>query len=521
MTKPLSVLLVDDDPDDRALVARSLGKEFPGVRVSQAPDRRTFDEALAGGGFDAVITDYRLRWADGLQVLREVRARWPECPVVMFTGTGNEEVAAEALKAGLDDYVVKGTQHLVRLAGSLRTALERRAERRRTARLEERLRRARQSEGLATVAAGVAHGFNNLLQVVLGNAELARWEAPEGSPLAAHLEGVRGAVLQATALTAQLLAFTGQAGAGTGAADLSAEVDQAVRGLEPPLSAGARVELHLAADLPRVPRGRERLREVAETLVRNAAEALGPGGGAITVATRPAPEGPADPPGAWFGADLDGRSCAVLEVADTGCGMTPETVERIFDPFFSTKFLGRGLGLPAALGMVRALEGAIEVESVPGRGSCFRVFLPLTPGTSAAPAPPAPGLAGGPVAAFGRDRTVLLADDEDTVRATTAALLDRLGFSVLTARGGAEAVELFRARAKDLSAVVLDLAMPGVDGGEALARMRQIAPQVPVLVASGYDQAEAARRRADGADGFLPKPYRLADLARALAAVLG
>ncbi len=397
------------------------------------------------------------------------------------------------------------------LLGIARDITERRqAEQERIA-FERRLQETQKLESLGVLAGGIAHDFNNLLTGILGNASLAKLDLPPGSPLELPVGQIEIAALRAADLCRQMLAYSGKAPFVVAPVDLVRLVEETARLLHLSLNKKACLVLDLAAGLPPVRADATQLRQVVMNLVINAAEALGTGAGTITVSARRTQVGPERLHRFHACGDYSGGDSLELRVADTGCGMSPETLGRIFDPFFTTKFTGRGLGLSAVLGIVRGHHGALDVASTPGAGTTFTILLPV----AAEPALPAAAAVGS--AEWRGTGTILIADDEEPVRDVLANMLARLGFTVVEAPDGAAAASRFRSDPERFAAVLLDVSMPRRDGLEVLHEIRHLRPEVPVLLISGHGAGELLARFAEERlDGIVQKPFTTLALREAL-----
>ncbi len=401
------------------------------------------------------------------------------------------------------------------LAGSVFTAvLERtRAEEERR-RLELQLLHAQKLESLGVLAGGVAHDFNNLLVAILGNLELALDELPASSAAREQLRDAELAARRAADLTRQMLAYSGRGKLASELTCLSEVVEEMLHILQVSISKKAALHLSLARELPAIEADPGQLRQVVMNLVVNASEAIGEASGAIGITTG-AIECDRDLlASTWVDDDLAPGRYVFLEVVDSGHGMTREEQSRIFDPFYTTKFTGRGLGLAAVFGIVRGHRGAIQVQSAPGKGTTFRVLFPASQRTERAT--PAPRLE-----AWRGSGTVLLVDDEESVRATGRKMLERLGFEVLLAGDGIEAMELLLAH-PEIRLILLDLTMPRRDGAEAFPELCHARPDLRILVTSGYSEQDLDGRFAGPCyAGFLQKPFRLATVTERVRAALG
>ena len=372
---------------------------------------------------------------------------------------------------------------------------------------EQALLRAAKEESLSVLAGGVAHDFNNLLAAILGHVSLAVAKVPEGDPSRNHIEKAAATIERAANLTRQMLAYSGRGTFVVKPTDLGTVIRDTLSLLDVGLPKRVRVVTRLAEGLPPIEADEGQLEQVVMNLVINGAEALGDQGGTVTVGTGLHPHnGLAGDAWELTPKPLASGDYVMLEVADDGPGMDAEIVERIFDPFFSTKFTGRGLGLAAVLGIMRGHGGGLAVESGPGRGTAFRLLFPPSqrplPAEVLATASPASGRL-----------AVLVIDDEGVVRDMVAEVLEYEGFEVYLAADGRQGIEILRHRVAQIDAVLLDLSMPGLSGEETFPLLLEIRPDLPVILSSGYDNAEVARRFAGaGPAGFIQKPYRPAEL---------
>ncbi len=375
-------------------------------------------------------------------------------------------------------------------------------------RSEEALRQAQKLESMGLLAGGIAHDFNNLLSAVQGNLDLARTMPPERA--AARLDAAEHAVRRATDLTRQLLAYSGRVPVQREPLDCSALVRDMATLLQVSLPKAVRLEMDLPEGLPSVIGDRVQLQQAVMNLVMNGADAIGPAGGMIHLRTACVELGPEELRGEWANQGLAPGPHLLLSVSDDGIGMDEDVRTRIFDPFFSTKEQGRGLGLSALLGILRAHHGGFSLQSQAGRGSTFTLALPSSEARPAAPlALPDPPQRFQGVA--------IVVDDEAEVRASAAAMLECLGFEVHGAGGGAEGLAKARVHSPVLSFVLLDLTMPPPDGRETYAALRDLHPGLPIILTSGYSIGAPGALGSDPHLGFLPKPYTLRELRAAVA----
>jgi PAS domain S-box-containing protein len=370
---------------------------------------------------------------------------------------------------------------------------------------EERLRRMQWAEGFRLMSRGIAHDFNNLLGAILAEVEVILMDAPPDMTGWDELRKIEGLSHRASEIVRQLMIYSGQEQPSIGPVDLSALVDEILELLKRSVGRNAALIAELARDLPPVMGDCTQLRQVIMNLVINASEALGTEEGVIRVSTRlvTVREDTESPQGNYV----------QLEVSDTGCGMNEETRARIFNPFFSTKAEGRGLGLATVQSIVRQIGGVIEVFSVPSRGSRFEVLLPCADSvvlsTELAPSKPVAQKISVPV-------TVLVVEDEHELRQATSKMLSKNGFTVLQAADGAIAMDLLRS-VNRIDAVLLDVTIPGCSSSDVAFSLQDLQPRAKVILTSAYgsDLVMGSFKRAQISE-FIRKPYRLAELLEAL-----
>ena len=337
------------------------------------------------------------------------------------------------------------------MLGVARDITERRRAEEERRKLEAQMQQTQKLECLGVLAGGIAHDFNNLLMVMLGHANLAARQIPTLSPVRENVREIERAAQRAAELCRQMLAYSGKGRGMTQRVHLRDLIEEMANMLDVSISKKAVLRFDFSEGLPQIDADPSQLRQVVMNLILNASEAVGERSGVITISTGAAYCDRSMLSESWAGADLPEGLYVHIEVADTGCGMDSETLSRIFDPFFTTKFAGRGLGLAAVLGIIKGHKGAVLVKSEEGKGTVFRVLLPPAIGGEPARHHP-PGRPAKESALSGK---VLLADDEETVRALERSMLEALGCEVVIAQDGRDAVEVMRSQGTDIDCILL------------------------------------------------------------------
>jgi two-component system cell cycle sensor histidine kinase/response regulator CckA len=625
------LLLIDDNPDDRTLIRRALTREFAELEITEVGDPVGLARAIEGAPFDLVITDYGLGFTDGFTLLDTLKGQWPECPVILCTGTLSEEIAVEALRKGLDDYVLKDPRRFMRLPAAVRSAIDH-ARQRAAARaaesryhelfdgapvgllrslpdgrivaanaaaarilgydgvaalldanagtlcaeaedrariagaldrgeavqnlevqgrrqdgalvwvsvnarpakdpegknryfewsltditerrhLESQLRQAQKMEAVGQLAGGVAHDFNNLLTVIGGRCYLMLGKMGITEPLRREVELVRSAAERAARLTHQLLAFSRKQVLEPRVLDLG----ETVGGIEPLLRRliGEHIEIVVTrpGGLGRVKADAGQLEQVILNLSVNARDAM-PQGGRLTLATANAT---VDAAAARRNPDAAPGRYVVLSVQDTGHGMDAATRAQIFEPFFTTKEVGKGtgLGLATVYGIVKQSGGFLEVESERGRGACFKVYLPRVEEAVAVAAE-----AKTPGSRLRGTETVLLVEDDESLRTLAREILTVQGYTVIEAASPLAALRLHETHPTPIQLLLTDVVMPEMNGRQLADQLTTARADMRVLFMSGYTGAALTQREGDLVGHFLQKPFTPDGLSRKVREVL-
>lgn len=415
---------------------------------------------------------------------------------------------------GLGEATFDSNGNMLLLVGTIQDITERKLIENERADIERQLLQAQKLESLGVLAGGIAHDFNNLLAVIIGHCSLAKLMPKKAVD---SIQPIEKAAERAAELCRQMLAYAGKCQFVEKTVNIGELVDEMVKMLTSTLSQNVVITLE-PADIPPINADASQIRQIVMNLIINASEAIGEAQGEIVVSLAKtaikADESEKDHlrkiilPG-WY---------ACLEVTDNGCGMDDETKHRLFEPFYTTKFTGRGLGMSAVLGIVKAHNGALQLDSQPGRGTTFKIYLPLLIDSSSCGDESVTQIPAEPWCGSGM---ILLVEDEEQVAIIATAMLKTLGFTVITAPNGREAMELYQKNVESITLVVTDLGMPVMDGYAFIRALKEHNPELPVIISSGFGDADITSRiSSEGVAGFVGKPYNFDRLREVLKRVM-
>jgi two-component system cell cycle sensor histidine kinase/response regulator CckA len=511
MGTSLRLLLIEDSEDDAALLLRELRRGGYDVVHERVDTSAAMISAVDNQKWDLVISDHSMPHFNGIDALHLLRSKGSLIPFIFVSGTIGEETAVSALKDGAQDYLMK--TNLKRLVPAVQRELREAQERQERMRLERQVQQLHKFEAIGRLAGGIAHDFNNVIGAILGWAELCHEEAKPGTHLHDRLQRIIDQTKRAAGLTSQLLSFARRQILQPKRIDLNIHALQGMSLLRRVIDEHITISVQTAQDLHVTLVDPVQADQVLMNLCLNARDAM-PDGGQLIIETSNVEIGEE-----FCSLHTYARpgSYVLLSVSDSGIGMDTETIGQIFEPFFTTKEMGKGtgLGLATVYGIVKQHGGFIEVDSAPGRGTTFQVYLPASSG-----APEAREAQTEEMPRRGKE-TVLLAEDHEGLRQSAQEMLESLGYRVIAAANGLEAVQLFKTNREQVGLVVLDVVMPGLSGPDAFLQMTALQPNLPVVFTTGYTSETASlTSMIEKGAAFLQKPYSQRSIAQLIRGVL-
>ena len=505
MRSPMRILHLEDNPKDAEFVQAMLAAEGLPSEVTRVETQAAFVAALEEGGFDVIISDYTLPSYDGHSALLTARATRPEVPFIFFSGTMGEELAVGALKEGATDYVLKSRP--ARFAAAVVRALREAEEKADRTRLEEQLRQSQKLESIGLLAGGIAHDFNNLLTVIKGYSGLLLSSVGNDDGMRKDIQRIKEAGDRAALLVRQLLAFSRKQMLTPAVLDLNAVIADIETLLRRLIGEDIALTTSLEPELGHAKADPGQIEQVIMNLAVNARDAM-PRGGQLIIETTNIE---LDEVYAQSHVAVQPGPHVMLAVRDTGCGMDAVTQAHLFEPFFTTKGPGKGtgLGLATVYGIVKQSGGHIQVYSVPGNGTTFKIYLPRVEGIRQRnePAPVSTEIPHG-------WETILLVEDEEEVRTLVSKILQMRGYTVLYAQEGAEALHISQSHPGRIHLVLTDMVMPGMSGREVAERLAVARRDIKVMYMSGYTGKGTIHHDVpDPGTTFLQKPFTPEDLA--------
>ncbi|HID54874.1 MAG TPA: response regulator [Anaerolineae bacterium] len=502
----LRILLVDDDEDDYLITEDHLldiaGQPF---QLDWTPDYFSALDIISRQEHDVYLIDYRLGQETGLDLLRWAVANGYKTPFILLTGQGDHQVDLAAMEAGAADFLVKGQIDAQLLERSIRYAVERHRAEETRQRLEEELRQSQKMEAIGHMAGGIAHDFNNILTAVLSFVGLAKRQVGEEHPAYGRLDGIEEASLRGAELTRQLLTFARRQVTVPRVFSLNELILNMDKFLRRLITADIELVTLPMPELCQIKADPAQIEQVLVNLVVNARDAM-PEGGTLTIRTtrKKLNKG--------FGDVAQGNYICLI-VSDTGMGMSKEALSHIFEPFYTTKAPGKGtgLGLATCYGIVKQNGGHISVESKPGEGAEFQVFLPAVHSEKTIDLTRPQSEVVAPVG----DELILLVEDEPAVRQSLSEFLQKQGYKLVTAVNGEDALQQLNTRRDTQPDLLLtDMVMPQLGGAPLAKILKEKIPDLKALFISGYaDESIVQPDALDPHTAYLQKPFTLDTLA--------
>ncbi len=510
MSDAIRVLIVEDSDDDMILVLRELRRGGYKVEYAHVQTPATMEDALEQGSWDIVISDYTMPTFNALDALKILQRKQLDIPFLIVSGTIGEETAVAAMKAGAQDYLLKGK--LARLVPAVERERKEAAERQRRhsaekalAVVEAQLLRAQRLESLGTLASGIAHDLNNVLTPIIGIVQLLPLKIPNLDEKTKRLLQILDESTQRGAnLVQQILSFTRGVESNLVTTQVSHLLWEVHNVIQQTFPKAIDLSIDLPQDLWPIAADTTLLHQVFMNLCVNARDAM-PNGGTLSVT---AENSEIDEDYAQMHLGAQAGSYVLVTISDTGTGIPVAILDCIFDPFFTTKEIGKGtgLGLATVLGIVKSHKGFINVSTEVDKGTHFQVYFPATAGLETATVI-------NTEAPLGRGEFILVVDDELAIQEVTKVMLEDHHYQVITANNGIEAIDLYREHQHQISVVLLDMMMPSLDSITTIRRLRKLNDQVPIVAMSGLATPEAvAETKREGVQVFLAKPFTALEL---------
>ncbi|MFZ4855676.1 MAG: PAS domain S-box protein [Desulfuromonadaceae bacterium] len=380
--------------------------------------------------------------------------------------------------------------------------------------LEQQFQQTQKLESLGVLSGGIAHDFNNILAIIIGYCGLTKMNYETAQK---NIPEIEKAAERAAGLCRQMLAYAGKASLTQSQVNTWMLVDEMVTMLKTTTQQNVVIKPELGTDIPTITGDASQIRQIVMNLIINAAEAIGDAEGEIAVKLAKAEIKAGQTEKDHLGVIIPAGRYICFEVTDNGCGMDDDTRRKIFEPFYTTKFTGRGLGMSAVLGIIKAHNGALQFESQPGQGTTFKVYLPAQLSKSEAEESRQNAVS----ASWHGSGTILLAEDEVQVKSIAIALLQKLGFNVIDAANGKEALELYQQNAADITMVVTDMGMPVMNGYELFYKLKKLNPKLPIIISSGFGEGDIASKiPREEIAGLINKPYNFDHLRDVLKGVV-
>jgi len=488
----IKALFLEDNPDDVELELYELQKGGFEITYEIARNREEFLEKLPNTEADIIIADYSLPDITGIEALHLCKEGKIDVPFILITGVGNEQIAVDSLREGATDYILKkNISHLaVRVARAFDINADHNAIKKAKLEkegLQKQLFQAQKMESIGLFAGGIAHDFNNLLTGIIGYAGLTLDTLPSDSPAAKHLAKIIEISENASSLVKQLLLFSKNTPLELKTLDLNTLLKENVDFIRRVVEKTVDIHLNLQENLPAIQSDESQLSQVLMNLAVNARDAM-QGRGDLEFKTERLSR--SDIMERKLSLGMYEAEYICLSVSDTGCGIKEKDKEKIFDPFFTTKEAGKGTGLGLAIiySIINKHHGWIDVDSRVGEGTTFKVYLPVFSGKKptteiplgrkdslSAPSRPVPA-----------DKTILVVEDEEIIQSFTITMLEGIGYHVLTAKDGEEALAIYKSNGAKIDLVLSDMIMPKKSGLELFTDLKVINPAIKFILVTGH-----------------------------------